>query len=639
MKKVRMILALILSLLCLSSLIACGGGDDSSSDTKPPQSSQLPELPDLQLKDDGLYGVDCLVKLTANITDAKGMGIEERKTDKKSSSASGYALKNYEEEIGSTKPLLLKGDANNNVEEVVFKNQTGETITTSEGKEIKAGETISQGEFREQINKLYVDTYNDLTYTQYIPTESCGTMGYYSYNISSDLVRSEDKLTYMKNGLTKFDTEDYFTAGPVKSFVIDNKTGKIYPLTGVVIKEINDGLIKTTSGLVCDVKIVDGNLQIQALFENKDINVSDFFKDKYGNIFIKNEMIDEVVEDKNVVFFTYGYYKANNDEVVYFDLNENSEGNSLGEKLENTKLLKVKENLQTEAVVSTDNFVFDGARIDYDYYRFSHIENGYAYFYNNDDWGPTLIRMDVESKEGIGKSWAYNGGDAPLYEVLDYNTVIKYEKTSGEKVNAYYTVVDFDNPVEWTLLKENCVKTPYMSESKIKYPPQIEWTLSEDGFFDEMKEYIDNFYDALYEDPSFREVILKGDKLEMEYVTASAERKAEIEKEMESLMKEAEEFTKPIQEYEEELEKLKNEVQEESNKIQAEIDKVLESYEDYWWEEIDNGYTELTVDTLNGKQIYRLIIKEKGGIKSVELITLLDYEAETKTTYVLQPMN
>lgn len=118
-------------------------------------------------------------------------------------------------------------------------------------------------------------------------------------------------LTYDVNGVAEFDKKNYYSSYLSQSFVINNNTGYIYKIENFVIENITDDGIITqknyeTSPMSTNyykMYISDGKLVFMDIAPNKDLNLEGVVQDKYGWIFVHNNLLDYKDEQNKIVYF------------------------------------------------------------------------------------------------------------------------------------------------------------------------------------------------------------------------------------------------------------------------------------------------------------------------------------------------
>jgi len=310
---------------------------------------------------------------------------------------------------------------------------------------------ITQDEIDGEVDKLCV--LRNYTFISFVPK---GTSQ-----------RPDDKdLVFDNDGISNYDKTNYFSSKERQSFVIDNTTGYVYKLENFNIKEIKNGLfLSNENNFIYDVKVNDNDeLEIFSLFTNTTIQVSDFFKDKYGNNFIKNSTVDQIDYEKNTVFYTQKYYHSDDNTIIYID--HDIRGSAEGDLLQNIReIKKLGENLTFENIDALDVFSFnDQFYSKYNDALIAHIENLFLYTYYNDG-AFTEVRVSRYNILTGEEESAYFGriyGDNRHICAIDYDVFVIIDGNSSTRVELSYFVVDF-NDFSW--MNENGYSSNYWLES------------------------------------------------------------------------------------------------------------------------------------------------------------------------------
>jgi hypothetical protein len=167
------------------------------------------------------------------------------------------------------------------------------------------------------VNKLYV--YNTYTFIQFVPMETTGI----------EDVRPDNLGKADRNGYYEYDKQNYYNDDFHQSFVIENSTGNIYSLaTTVYIDNIHNGLLKLKDNpYIYDLRVkTNEELEIFSLFQNNTVIVYDYYKDKYGNNYIFNNILDIKDIQTNTIFHKDMVYQValNTGEVVFIEGNFSS---------------------------------------------------------------------------------------------------------------------------------------------------------------------------------------------------------------------------------------------------------------------------------------------------------------------------
>jgi hypothetical protein len=288
--------------------VACNGGNNDYSDKN--QSSSNDDNSDNDNNDDNKgnlinFEVDYLRYLSANITDAKGLGIIRWNTV---ANISTHSTDTENEDLSVPTTYLVKyteqsyGDgiieySGGGISKVTFSKNTTvtENVYDADGNLIDETATVTQDEIPAQINKIYVT--DGYTFIQFIPLD------YYSPRPADDAVN----MTKDSDGIFDYDKTDYYDDQSHKSFIIDNKTGFIYKIENIHIQKINNGLVLANDGLLYDWRITTNDeLQFYSVYQNKTISVIHYFKDKHGIKYIKNDVFSYADTENKVIFYKEG---------------------------------------------------------------------------------------------------------------------------------------------------------------------------------------------------------------------------------------------------------------------------------------------------------------------------------------------
>lgn len=214
---------------------------------------------------------------------------------------------------------------------------------------IRYTETITQEQIDGKIDKLLVA--GKYTFLSFVPEDL--------YNNIRPL---DDQLSYDSDGICSYDKVNYYSDNTRQSFVVDNTSGLVYKITNFNIVKIKNGLIYTNiNNLVYDMRINNSNeLEFFSLFSNSSINVFDAFKDRYNNIYIRNDKINTY--DTSTRTFYYVFEEGNSSSVKFIDyqLNENKEAVKLvysdeySRQLNDLKLINAEG--QEVAITQEDSF-------------------------------------------------------------------------------------------------------------------------------------------------------------------------------------------------------------------------------------------------------------------------------------------
>lgn len=208
------------------------------------------------------------------------------------------------------------------ITKVTFKKNTNvtEDIYDNEGNLIDQSTTITQEQLDGKINKLY--TTKDYTFIQFVA--KVPTSGMYSYESENGEILHEEvtlrptSLIFDEFGVADFDKTDYYSSALTASFVIDNTTKFIYKIDGFHIKAFYNGLVQDSRGYYYTITTdANNNLVFTDVLPNKEVEVNNVLKDKYGWIFVANDDIDQIVEDKKIIYTTEVNYVYDKEFNVY----------------------------------------------------------------------------------------------------------------------------------------------------------------------------------------------------------------------------------------------------------------------------------------------------------------------------------
>ncbi len=211
----------------------------------------------------------------------------------------------------------------NSITKVTFKKNTTvtEDVYDNNGNLIDSNTTINQEDIPAQINKLYVS--GKYIFMQFIPIVfESKTYNYYE----GETIKSEylevrpSSLVYDLNGISDFDTKNYYSSALSQSFVIDSQTGYIYKIENFKIASIVDSdLVKDDSNNIYKMTINDdGILTFKDILPNKDIAFGNAVTDKYGYTFVYNGNLDLVDHENKIIYCT-----GKNESCYVIDENKN----------------------------------------------------------------------------------------------------------------------------------------------------------------------------------------------------------------------------------------------------------------------------------------------------------------------------
>lgn len=235
--------------------------------------------------------------------------------------------------------------------------------------------TITQDEINGEIDKLYV--LNGYTFISFVPL-----------GMSQRL--DDNNLNYDADGIDAYDKIGYYSSTLRQSFVIDNSTGYVYQIKTVGIDEIKNNLI-IISGKIYDMRVTENDeLQFFTVVQNETLTIYDYFKDKYGNKYIKNNALDVYDEANQTLYYTDGVYLLSKENVV---ICIESNGDIFDIDLtEITSIRKIESNFEKKDILSTEAYTFEksnkATKI------VSHIDNGFLYAYSING---RFVKIDVNT--------------------------------------------------------------------------------------------------------------------------------------------------------------------------------------------------------------------------------------------------
>lgn len=251
-------------------------------------------------KDDGKINVDFLTDYVADIGDASALGVAKIGEDE-------VIPMGFDDDKKEKKNhYLVKQKCNKDncyVEKVNF---------------IKDGDILKQDDLNVQVNKLYVG--REFTFIQFasILDFPDGHIEDYRHLYEKDEWHSQ-YLNQTEIGYSIYDMSDYFDDDFHKTFIIDNRTGKIYPFSNsITLFDIEGDLIiarniisESNSIELCVYNLYineEGNLIFENIFNNPNAELISTYKDKFSNIYIRTDSINYFDEEKNIHYYTGNRY-------------------------------------------------------------------------------------------------------------------------------------------------------------------------------------------------------------------------------------------------------------------------------------------------------------------------------------------
>lgn len=177
-----------------------------------------------------------------------------------------FSINNVYAEETEKKNYFVKFDENNNSEKVVF-------YKPKEGSEdIEKAEIIEQDEIKAQITQLYVT----------------GKFTFASFSIISTVI--DNRVYYAPS-------DDYIV------LIIDNSSGKVFSAEEIGGFHAYDGYIyRISDNTWYELKVENNSLKLIQVIANKNIIINKIEVDKWGTVFIENDVINERVDNR--IFYT-----------------------------------------------------------------------------------------------------------------------------------------------------------------------------------------------------------------------------------------------------------------------------------------------------------------------------------------------
>ena len=423
---------------------ANAGNNGSNVDTDKINSSIITENTIVKSSD---LSIDYLVNYVADISNSKYLAIKNGEVNNSTTLLGSYSTKNHANALlllNTPKVKLLDNSKKIKKNFLVKSEDSGfKKIDFKNNKKV-----LSQDNLPMQINKLYIDNANDLIYIQFIPIlEKSQNVKYIDKNGQTKELYIDvrpQNLNY-NNGVSDYDKINYFSNDLCQSFIINKQNCKIYKIDNISIKSISNGLIKAEDGFVYDVKIDNGALKFVPLFTNKTITPTEYFKDKYGNNFIKNNTVNYLDNKTNTLFYTDGYYKTAENIVIKIDAIKKYDSANQVNHVKVTNVKKIVSNLIEAEIELNDSFDFYSQRIYGEYYdgweKIEKIENGTLYIYGAAVSSKVLFaQFDIKTQ--TFKTFYIQGNY--IYPV-NYNTIIRFDGEKNKTGNLYVWQVDFSN--------------------------------------------------------------------------------------------------------------------------------------------------------------------------------------------------
>ena len=413
-------LSLLISVIILvaSCSLSTGTGNknNETNNTTPPTNTEKPF--------EGVSDLAFLKNCYIDLTDATALGLA---TVEPQSSGTRALSSSRGNAYGHTKKFVkTTGEVSEaNAEDISFivRSDIDTIIKDYDGNVLKAGEVISQDDFPYYIDKLYIA--GDFTFISYVPFTIHTISSDYCSSSSID-TRSEDgaitrawyKVRYKAQdgqekeesitlrpdidfpyggyidqdivirNCTQYDRVDYYSSDLRKSFIINNKTGKIYDV-GAYNFSMDKGVITERSMGKVRLSLEGDSLKITKLIGNAGIQITDCFADKYGQVFALNESLDICDTERGVMYYTDKTKYVLSDQNVVIERNYSGSHQFARITAQTvSEVKKIGSNWERVEIQESDRFSFD-QRLFSNWYDawITKIENGYYYL-----WGGFLER-------------------------------------------------------------------------------------------------------------------------------------------------------------------------------------------------------------------------------------------------------
>lgn len=322
-KNICLLLSFILVFPILTLLSACKSNGNNNNNTNT-HNLELSYIKNLKINMNNTVGFS--IKKVPYVTSAKNTSSQNFISFNKIA----YAAENNEPltekyVLFSTSQTYSTGNVTyneNSIEKVTFtKNETiSEDVYDSNGNIISSNTTLSQEEIPGQVNRLYV--FGDYTFIQFVPllTES-GNYQYYDLNneIKTEYLEIRpNTLIYDINGVADFDKGNYYTSALSQSFIIHNTSGYIYKIenftieniseTGIITQRNQNNSLDGYNTIYYKISIESNSLVFTDVVPNKTLSVHGVAQDKYGWVFVQNDLLDYKDELNKIIYYTHENY-------------------------------------------------------------------------------------------------------------------------------------------------------------------------------------------------------------------------------------------------------------------------------------------------------------------------------------------
>lgn len=336
-------------------------------------------------------------------------------------------------------------------------------------------EKITQDEIDGEIDKMYV--MGNYTFVSFVPVG----MSNREYEIDSQLS-------------SKYDTYGYYSDSERQSFVIDNLSGYIYLIeNNMSINEIGEGLVKI-NGKIYDITINNNDeLQFTQVVKNETLNIYRFFKDKYGNKYIHNDILNCVDKANKTLYFTnaLNYLISKEGIVIAIDCQNTNDWTLRDMTVQS--VYKVMEEFSMEEIDENETYNFNKMiEIGQNDVYIWNIKGGRMYMTQYDPFYYTFYYCININSCSFESKWFGTFVDNPnVYSrVINEHLVLLIEEKDDKLLDVYYAHAwnenghhsmhsqgTIDKEIS-TLLLENCQCTTWND---------VQNMIQEDGFVDGLK--------------------------------------------------------------------------------------------------------------------------------------------------------
>ena len=477
MKKfLRFVTVMVVFAFCLPMLVACGSQSNSGRGQGETQTGNT-----------GVIDFD-ITNLKVNLAGAEQLGIatwgDIKQEDTGTVVGASLSTKSLSDEGNEGRKKRSRKDSDLVFVQVDDEGEITEVEFIDE-EEPEANGIITAGDVDLEILKMQV--FGEFTAISYISTywrDTLPDLESWVYVVDDGHINIPNRLK-----MTVDDRYNYMNNDVVRSYIIHNPTGKIYPTTEITEHEsfnVLDGYIHVCSDctlnnsnrrdLFCysanvkdwyDLSVNgDGELELKDLLANKNIRINYAFKDMYGWNYVLTNSLNEVNTSKKIIYFEGGYQLASNGKVYVYG---------------------------AQTTTSFSHVIIDGVktpvtRVD----NFENIngETGYmingVYYYNGsvpEGYNRYVIGFDCIAGNGVH----LNSANLPYYEVNIYALnqiynienvysneyfIVTIQNNNTGKWELYYiqiTPYDIDNPENLDVLECELLLSDYSTVDSTAY--------------------------------------------------------------------------------------------------------------------------------------------------------------------------